>query len=136
MGSTSAMPSQQRVTARTILFTSIGSWAPERFVTLMGTSAEGGGFRLNPGCWGAASATAEFDEGVLLDVGECMAMFLRATKSRRWIATTEWGYAGAQTRSSRPPLPRELRNRTASLQGCRSRQVFGLTGARPLPAGS
>src|ERR1700722_14779152 len=101
MGSTSMMPSQQRVTARTILFTSIGSCAPERFVTLMGTSAEGGGFRLNPGCRGAGGAAPELDEGV--DVGECMAMFLRrspivrheATKIRRWIATTEWSYAGA-----------------------------------------
>src|SRR3984957_12725542 len=51
IGSTSAMPSQQRVTARTILFTSMGSCAPERFVTLIGGRGDGGGFRLNSGWW-------------------------------------------------------------------------------------
>jgi len=76
------MPSQQRVTARTILFTSIGSWAPERFVTLMGTSAEGGGLRLNPGCCGAACAAPEFDKGVLVAVGDCMAIFLQSKSDR------------------------------------------------------
>ena len=42
IGSTSAMPSQHRVTARTILFTSMGSCAPDRLVTCMVARAEGG----------------------------------------------------------------------------------------------
>src|ERR1700728_1686413 len=89
MGSTSAMPSQQRVTARTLLFTSTGSWAPERFVTLMGTGAEGGGFRLNPGCRGAASGAPEFDDGILVGVGECMRCFSVEIRSSEHETTAQ-----------------------------------------------
>jgi hypothetical protein len=49
MGSTSGMPSQQRVIARTILFKSMGSCRPERLVTRMGTRGAGGGFKLKAG---------------------------------------------------------------------------------------
>ena len=91
-------PSQQRVTARTILLTSTGSWAPERFFTLMGTSAEGGGFRLNPGCCGAACAAPEFDKEVLVDVCGGMAIFL-PTKSDR--PTRSSGTTNGERRDSR-----------------------------------
>ena len=49
IGSTSGMPSQHRVTARTILLTSMGSCAPERLVTRIGLRGEGGAFKAKVG---------------------------------------------------------------------------------------
>src|SRR5882757_6695201 len=49
MGSTSGMSSQQRATARTILFRSTGSRRPDRLVTRIGLRGAGGGFRSKAG---------------------------------------------------------------------------------------
>src|SRR5262245_31338847 len=59
IGSTSARPSQLRVTARTILLTSTGSRAPLRLVTRICVRLEGGAVRLKEGCRGACAGALE-----------------------------------------------------------------------------
>src|SRR5512146_2552861 len=105
IGSTSARPSQQRVTARTILPRSTASFAPERFVTSIETGPACGAVRRKPDC--AADATADWAglAGGTATSGIDMALLLR----ERWHPREErHGVARTETTSApcRPSLPR------------------------------
>ncbi len=94
MASTSAKPSQHRVTARTILLTSTGSRAPLRLVTRICVRAVAGAVRLKDGCCGAdavAPRSVVFDDHGQSPVG--------------FLARGERGMGHRRTDSSRSILP-------------------------------
>src|SRR5450432_1065347 len=130
MGSTSGMPSLQRLTARTILLTSIGSCAPERLVTRMGLRGAGGELKFSAGCMTRAGEGAGVAEERAWEAWRFIAMFPLSVNARETPAA-------ARTRATplralrRPPLPRATRSRRRRSNGCRARDAHALRSLLP-----